>query len=148
MKFEGKKYSEINDIHNFLNSNDVTIETILHPIISDSFVPLKLKIQNQFFIIQVNDEYNDLDNAKPLLNFVLVFRELELLNEATDYLDWCKQQSVDANNNLLINYYKNIIRVITNINSCFPDSKVTSFVSDLDFQLNSGVMQYLRRKDE
>lgn len=138
-------YPEINNIQNFITSNKVYINKTNSEQIDNKLKPLHLRIGKSTHIVHVDDEYEDLRYNNNLLNFVLVFRELELINETTDFLDWCKQQALNATNDKLLNYYKDTVKLLPGINDYFPNKKLTSFISDLDFQLNAGAIQCLRK---
>ncbi len=144
MTLKENQYPEINHIHSFIKKYDVVINIINSDKPQNGLTPLTLKLKNLEHVIYMMDEYDDLRFNNPLLNFVLVFRELELIADSTDYLNWCKQQSIDAHNDVLSAYYADLASALPDIAKCFPDYNITSFVSDLDFQLNAGVIQTLR----
>lgn len=144
MDFKGKEYPEINNIHDFITNYQVFINKTTTKWIDKRLIPVELKLGGIMYLVQIFDEYKDLNFNNTLLNFILVFRELELINDSTDYLDWCKQQGLKANNDQLRNYYTDIVKVLPEIVEYFPNKKITSFISDIDFQLNAGTIQLLR----
>ncbi|TGV02034.1 hypothetical protein [Flavivirga rizhaonensis] len=138
-------YPEITDIQNFIAARGITIWLGKGISIDKKLIPIVLKIDNGIYNIHVADEYDDLDYYNPILNFIIVFRAIVAINESSDFLEWCKQEDLDPNNYKLLDYYKDICNVISGINLSFPDHEIDYFVSDLDFQLNTGAMQFLRR---
>ncbi|GAA3616512.1 hypothetical protein Q4Q39_01070 [Flavivirga amylovorans] len=138
-------YPEITDIQNFIATRGITIWLGKGLSIDKKLIPIVLKIDNSTYNIHVSDEYDDLDYYNPILNFIIVFRAIVAINESSDFLDWCRQEDLNPDNYKLLDYYKGICNVISNINLSFPDNEIDYFVSDLDFQLNTGAMQFLRR---
>jgi hypothetical protein len=144
MNREKNGYLEIDDIQRFIKKNKVSVDSFETKLIDENLVPLILKIGVNEWQIQVMDEYQDLEVNNSNLNVVLVLRELELIIDSTDYLQWCKQQSIVPNNDKLLAYFKAINGLIPEIQVYFPNRELTSFISDLDFQLNQGPAQYIR----
>ncbi|MDO5972113.1 hypothetical protein Q4Q35_20125 [Flavivirga aquimarina] len=138
-------FPEITHIQNFIATNQVSFWLGKTRPINEKLVPAILKIRNNTYTIHALDEYEDLNYYNPILNFIVVFRSIAIIDESEDFLMWCKLESLDANNHKLLDYYKGICNNIEGINNCFPNNKIDYFVSDLDFQLNAGVMQFLRR---
>ena len=139
-------YPELDLLKKLVKTHAITITSSTSEAINDDLVPVILIIQNKEFLIQIMDEYNDLKVNNPLLNVVLVLRELEMINDSTDFLDWVKQQGLNSNNHKLLDYYTSICKRYDTLASYFPGDQLTSFVSDLDFQLNAGPVQMLRNK--
>lgn len=137
-------YPEILLLQSFYSEN--TIEIILDnsSTIDPSFIPVSVLINKISYIIQIQDEYDDLKVNNQLLWLVLVLREIEMIEDSTDHLDWSKQQSVKENP-LLADYYNDFIASIAGFKHFFKDGKITSFITDLDFQLNAGAIQLLRK---
>jgi hypothetical protein len=103
---------------------------------------VELHIKDNIFNIFVSDEYKDLDSRNQLLCLNLVLRELELYEEAEDYLAWCGFSNLDPSDGQVREYhmdlrliYRDVEHLLGGIDSC---------ISDLDFELNSGAAQWLR----
>ncbi|GAB5400693.1 MAG: hypothetical protein Aureis2KO_22780 [Aureisphaera sp.] len=137
------QYPEIDALQNFVSVNKVVIRQT-KDVIHKSLVPVSFQCKGQEYIIQVLDEYHDLNCQNPLLHVVLVLRELELIDDAKDYNVWCKHQGFSGNPSVET-YYGEITERISFLKPSFPYGKLNSFISDLDFQLNSGAAQALRR---
>ncbi len=144
INFTGIMHPEIIDIHNFIAAKGITIWLGKACPIDKNLIPVLLKINNKAYTIHVMDEYEDLNCYNPILNFVIVFRALVTIHESEDFLVWCKQEGLNPNNPRLLNYYKDTCNAISDIKSYFPNNEIDYFISDLDFQLNTGVMQFLR----
>lgn len=142
---DSKNNADIANIQSFMLKNDISISINKMDSLEKDLNPLDLKIQNVVHTIQVYDEYNDLKFENEVLNFILVFRELSIIKESTDFLHWCKLMDADANNTKLLSYYRNICNNMEEITSCFTKNEIHYFISDLDFQLNSGAIQLLRK---
>lgn len=136
---------EINLLTAFFHSIDFRLEKVPLEWVSKAFIPHRCSIKNESLLLLIQDEYKDLEYPNTLLHLVLVLRELELMEDSTDYLNWCKMQGVLTHSEPLRNYYQEMVRVhIPKLKNLFKHQKITSFISDLDFQLNSGPAQFLR----
>ena len=133
------------NIQNFITSNQIEVQTSTNKIISKNLIPIELRANNNLYIVHIDDEYDDLMFNNNLLNAILVFRELANINDSLDFLEWCKTHRLDPNSSMLLNYYQHICKKIENISSLFPENTIDYFISDLDFQLNSGAIQLLRK---
>jgi len=138
-----QKYPEIDALKKFYDTNNFLIQNITPSKIEGVFVTTILLNEISYKVF-IQDEYRDLEIKNTLLHAVLVLREWEIIDDSTDYLDWCRQQGFPANNEVLRQYYKETVANIPQIKSCFKDSKLTSIITDLDFQLNAGAAQFLR----
>ena len=140
-----RSYIEIVLIQNIMADNQITLSKISGPDINSNFHSMGLSIVKEKYVVKILDEYEDLKYNNPILDFVLVIRELELLNDSKDYLDWSKVQGIEPNNDELRDYYITITKALPVISEYFPNKEITSFINDLDFQLNAGAMQLLRK---
>ncbi len=138
-------YPEIRALKDFIQQHSIRVDT--SPEIPDIFnlVPVIFTIQNKKQLCYIHDEYNDLQFNDPSVRVVLALREFELVEESTDYLHWCTMMGIEANSEVIRNYYKDTVSIIPKFKSYFKRNEITSFISDLDFQLNSGAMQFLRK---
>ncbi|GAA3636885.1 hypothetical protein [Flavivirga jejuensis] len=140
----GLMYPEIINIQNFIATKGVTTCLGKVPLIDQNLIPVILKIGNDTYVVHVLDEYDDLNYYNPILNFIIVFRAITIIDDSQDFLTWCKQQGLNPNNHKLLSYYKDICAAIYSINNYFHDNKINYFILDLDFQLNTGVIGFLR----
>ncbi|MBV1924138.1 MAG: hypothetical protein KUG68_08930 [Flavobacteriaceae bacterium] len=137
-------FSEIELLKQFKKKFDTCINRIEIDKIDNQLYPLELTINQKKYIVQTDDEYGDLQIDNELLHLVIALKEIETLEASTDYLNWCKQLNLNASNDKLLSYYKEIISHIYDFKNLFEDGIITSFISDLDFQLNAGAIQLLR----
>ena len=138
-----QKYPEIDALKKFYDTNNFLIQNITPSIFEGVFV-ITILLNGISYKVFIHDEYHDLEIKNTLLHAVLVLREWEIIDDSTDYLDWCRQQGFPAKNEVLRQYYQEATANTPQITSYFKDSKLTSFITDLDFQLNAGAAQFLR----
>jgi len=146
MEYDTERYPEIAEIQNFILNERISIYTSVDDdvIQYDHLIAMNLIIKNEKYTVFVSDEYEDLKKKNSLLNFVLVFRELATISDSSDYLEWCSQHDLEPNTYKLLAYYKHISSKIEKIKLLFKNNIIDCFISDLDFQLNSGAVQFLR----
>ena len=113
----------------------------IHPYLT----PVLLIIDGIEIIVQIQDEYSDLKNKNSLLDIILCLQELELIEDSTDYLNWLQFQSIKKSTEELRSYYQDMVVNIPILRSKFINNTITSFVSGLDYQLNSNSIYYLRK---
>ena len=134
-------YRELEKLSSYFNRNKIEIKRDPAKDIQ-SFKTLELHLNSNIFSIYIDDEYNDVNETNPLMCFFLILRELEIYNDSTDYLDWCKQLGVNADNEQLRRYYISLESIYQKIEKSLGE--IDSCISSLDYQLNTGVVQKLR----
>ncbi|MBW2938985.1 hypothetical protein KXJ69_12785 [Aureisphaera sp. CAU 1614] len=137
------KYTEIDALEKFYDTNNILILNITPSIFEGVFV-ITILLNDVSYKVFIQDEYRDLEIRNTLLHAVLVLREWEIIDDSTDYLDWCRQQGFPVKNEVLRQYYQETSANIPQITSYFKDNKLNSFITDLDFQLNARAAQFLR----
>jgi len=140
-----KDNNQIDEIKRFVTKHKIRVQKNTKILIASPLVPVDLSIGASQYTVQINDEYNDLACNNHLLHVILVFRELALLSDATDFLQWCTQNDCDASNPQMLTYYKDLCNRMEEITSYFPSNEINYFITDLDFQLNAGVIHFLRK---
>lgn len=137
-------FEEISKLAEFtrINKIKVTLSELQSPHSSGTWIGVDWK--SDAFTLWVHDEYQDLQRSQPLLSVLLVLREFELLDDATDYLHWLQLQGCNDAELRLLDYYKNIVDTHQYLLDRLEIEEFDSFVSDLDFQLNAGAAHYLR----
>lgn len=83
-------YPEIIDIQNFIAINRITIWLGKMQPIDETLILLELKINDNTYTVHAVDEYENLNYHNPVLNFIVVFRALAIINDSEDFLAWCK----------------------------------------------------------
>lgn len=139
-----QKYPEIDALKQFYSKNSFIIQSKT-PSIFEGVFDATLLIKNNSYLVLIQDEYNDLEIQNPLLHAVLVLREWEIIDDSIDYLDWCKAQGYPTKSEYLRQYYQDAVSKLSQISNYFEGGNITSFISDLDFQLNAGAVQFLRK---
>jgi len=139
-------YSEIIQLKEFVVRNACKCVVIAgqhdnfgHLVASDFY------IKKLHFKLNLDDEYNDSALNNPLLNVALALRSLGHLHDAPDFLVWCNQLNLNPAISGLLDYYKEAIAFCLPKSAFSKNGEVVSFISDLDFELNSGAAQYLRK---
>lgn len=138
------EYSEIEALKQFKNQHGISLSFINAEKIEPHLTPVELIFHKNKITVQVEDEYDDLHIDSELLHLILVLREIETIDTSTDFLDWCHQLDLNASNHQLLVYYNEMTSKLSDFNKLFDDGKITSFITDLDFQLNAGGIQILR----
>jgi len=136
---------EVENLHQFIKAKRVQVSNSTAPVIASQLSPQTFTVMEKNCTVHVIDEYEDLEILSKDLTVVLILREFEGIEDSTDFLNWCIVEMFDASNDALRSYYIDMTRFLDTFKDLFDNRKVTSFVSDLDFQLNSGAAQYLRR---
>ena len=132
-------------LEKFIQRNGINISTVDINNTLERLVLCKLNINNKSLEVYINDEFNDLKIGKQTLNVFLILRELAIIDDSEDFLQWCSWNDLNANNSELLAYYKGICKELPTLKSYFDNNEIDYFISDLDFQLNSGAIQFLRR---
>jgi hypothetical protein len=139
-------YPEIQALEAFINEHSVSLRIPSDKQAVFDLNPFYISILNAEYLCYIQDEYDDLRLQDPRVHIVLALREFEIIEESTDYLHWCTMMGLPSNSEVMRSYYQDTVNVIPNIKSYFKRNAITSFISDLDYQLNAGAMQYLRNK--
>ena len=140
-------YSEIQKLNDFIVKNECKCAVLAIEV--PKFLPLVLvnfTINSQQCNLYLDDEYKDLSNKNLPLNVEIALRALQDIDTSNDFLSWCNEVEMNPANNQLLEYYKTAVVFCSQIASYFKNNKIESFISDLDFQLNSGAAQYLRKQ--
>jgi len=137
-------YPEIELLNQFKNQHNISVSIIESEKIDPRLFSIAFSIKQNIYIIQSDDEYLDLQIDSEILHLVIALREIETINASTDFLDWCRQLNLNASNDKLLAYYKEISSQLFDFKNLFENGKLNSFISDLDYQLNAGAIQILR----
>jgi len=139
-------YPEISQLTAFAKATACTLSIVDKEFIANvSLIPVRFSIKQTTCTVLVEDEYNDLKTPNTLLHLELVLRELATLQEETDFLAWCKALGINASNNSLLTYYKDMVNTqLSLLQKAANPMPLRGFVTDYDFQLNAGAAQALR----
>ena len=117
------------------------VELDILPELRDDLIPVKLKAGRHEWLIYVEDEYEDMDPAKPLLCFFLVLHNMEVYEECVDFLQWSAANGLSASDAFWLNYYRDLAGIYKEIEQQF--GKVDSMITGLEYQLRSGAFYEL-----
>ena len=137
-------YPELLALRAFVKKHAISVEITSEASIVDQLIPAQFQFNNNTYQIYISDEYNDHTKGNPLLNVILGLYEFVLVDDSTDYLQWCNWLGLKASNLKLLPYYKDMCQHVERLKPHFPENELTVFITDLDFQLNAGAAQYLR----
>ena len=72
-------------------------------------------------------------------------RELEDYSFSDDYLLWCAERQFDASNMKLRDYYIDLEKIYTEIETIL--SEINSFIPAMDFEFGMGEVRVLRKEN-
>lgn len=138
-------YPEIRALQELYDKHKVRIQVVEADALAEqtNHVKVSFSLGSQSFILYIDDEYKDLELNNPLLSLTLVLFELEDYEDEEDFLRWCMGKGLSASNSLLLDYYRDLAHIYASIKKIL--GSVESKISGLDFQLNAGAAQELRR---
>lgn len=105
---------------------------------------MSVKIENEIYLLHLDDEYQDLENEIPELTLCVILRNLEEFKDSSDYVNWCKSTGIDQDNPQTKNYFQYLSTVVPKIELIIGE--IDSCISNYDFTLNAGEAQKLRQK--
>ena len=137
-------YPEISKLEHIYESNDIYVFLRKEIYLGEDkeYKGVSLQIRDTLIELFVADEYGDLNESNQLLSLCLVLRELEQYQEAGDYLVWCRYNSLDPSDEQVRAYHMDLRFLSRNIESLLGE--IDSCISNLDFELNAGAVQWLR----
>ncbi|MBX2828971.1 MAG: hypothetical protein KTR22_12470 [Flavobacteriaceae bacterium] len=137
------RYPEIAALQKWIHEQDVAV-TRMQASIHAELISVSLTVSNEVVVLQIMDEYCDLEKNSTLLTVILCLRELELIDDSKDYENWCRFQNIEGTTEAEA-YYLAMKERLPTLKPFFPNGELDSFISDLDFQLNAGAIQELRK---
>lgn len=139
-------YPEITRLSSLRDQFNISVQATEEVLCNKSwFRKVNFNIGSHSFSIFVDDEYDDLKIDNPNLHLCLVLRSLENYRDAEDFLVWCTQLGLNASDDATREHHMELRTIYASIQKILGN--IDSFISDLDFQLNSGAAQKLRGKD-
>lgn len=106
------------------------------------YYAIKFTLGDQTFNMYAYDEQSDFKIDNPLLNLVVVLRELDYYKDSHDYLLWCLELKLDSANTQVLSYYRSLGAIYREIEKVM--GKIDPIFSDWDFEMNIGGIKYLR----
>lgn len=108
---------------------------------TDNLISVDFVSKEKSWHLYIEDEYGDFNAEKQLMCIFLVLRALEDYQEANDFLDWCKQSGLNANNPQWLPYFKDLKTRYAEIKNTLGE--IDSIILSLDYQLRSGAFYQL-----
>ena len=139
-------YPEIKALQNIYINYNVEICFSSTDFLSENkdYRAVEFKLNSKTFNFYVEDELDDIKYNYPLLNLCLVLRELEGYVDAEDYLIWCRERYLDPKNEIILANYKDLATIYSEVEKII--GKISSFISNWDFEMGSGASWELRKK--
>jgi hypothetical protein len=139
------QHPEIQALQNILQQHQFAIEAIeAHPnFTATEHLWVKVHLNQYSFVLLIDDEYKDFQLQNRIMNLCLMLRELETYEEANDILQWCNFKGLEVSNAEVLSYYKGLSTIYAKVEESL--GRIDSQISDLDFGLNAGAAQELRR---
>ena len=97
--------------------------------------------------LYVYDEMADLSDTNPLLNLCLVLMALEDYQEEPDFLAWCRLYGLSTAEPAFRQWHMDLRTLYPELEKRLGN-KIEPFISQLDWELNAGAAQELRRRSE
>jgi len=142
------KYEEVQNLIEFFKKFEVHIDIFEKEYLANNknYKAVSIKLTNKTFKLFIDDDLLDSSYNNPILNLILVLRELEKYNEVEDFLDWCNESGFEPENTEVLSYYKDLATIYRDIESTV--GKINSYVSNWDYEMGSGPMSELRIKND
>jgi hypothetical protein len=134
------EYPELNRLILLRSDFQLRVES-LTPSVNSTFFKVRFSMDDEAWEIFIDNEYKYFDESKQLLCIYLVLSALEDYKEATDYLQWCKHNGLNASELQWLEYYKELGESYATIENRLH--KIDSCISSLDYQLRSGAFAAL-----
>ena len=140
------KYPELNKLNEFYLANKFTSKIHRSELLADlSYYPkVNFTLKDEHFYLFVDDEYDDLKTNYPLLVLCLVLRELEGYEYTNDYKIWCHERYLNPEDSEIKECFQHLKKVYIQVKKMVKE--INSYVTDFDFEMNSGAAQELRKR--
>ncbi|MEM9916904.1 MAG: hypothetical protein AAF990_02340 [Bacteroidota bacterium] len=137
-------YPEIQQLQKYFQKAPLRFERHLQPA-PKSLIWVDFMAGTQSWSLLVDDEYGDFSENSPLMCLFLILFSLEIYRESSDYLQWCKQQGLDATRLAYLDYYRSLEEICRQIEAVL--GPIDSCIPPLDYQLRTGIIEALREQN-
>ena len=110
-------YPEIRALDLFIEKQDVQFRKDDSGAAVFDLISGYLEISKTIYPVYIDDEYLDLEKKDERIGIVLALREFEIIEESTDYLNWCTMLGIPANSEVLRTYYQESVKRIVEVRS-------------------------------
>jgi hypothetical protein len=141
---DSEKYQEIEELKLALKRHQISFTTLPRQQKLDSIFYRRIQVilEGKDFELPVCDEYEDVDEANPLVLLHLLLREIEYYEDAEDYLVWCEDTGLKAEDELSRSIWFELREVAPKIRRLFGSE--LKAIDDFDFEMNTGITKALR----
>jgi len=140
-----QEYPEIHALEDMLKKHSFSIEFLKDdfPFCALCHQWVRFRLNDNIFILMIDDEYKDFELNIPTMNLCLVLRELEDYQEEEDILKWCNLKGLKVSDVGVLEYYKGLDAVYKEVKKTL--GTIDSHISNYDFEMSAGAAQALRR---
>lgn len=135
-------YPEVRALLQLQEQHDIKIKVIESDFSGGDLQKVVFCLGPAKYLLYLEDEYEDFKRSNTLLHLFLVLLELEELKGTKNAQEWSKQKMLKWSNSKLLSYYDAMHKAITAIEQKI--GTIDAQIPSLDYQLNSGAIQYLR----
>lgn len=135
------EYPEVTALAEKVRTYSISIERSSAPEIAERLVPVTVRVATQEWTLHIEDEYDDLSRPAPVMHFYLVLLSLEDYQETDDYLVWCSELMIDANNERLLADYRELGQICNEMEKILGN--LETGIAHLHYELRSGPIQAL-----
>ena len=141
---EEQEYPEIKVLKDIYQKHNVKIVVSNKDFLGGNtdYHAIEFTLGDETFNMFADDEQSDFQLNNPLLNLVVVLRELDYYTYSNDYLLWCTELKLDSVNTQILSYYRSLSAIYRDIEKIM--GKIDPIFSDWDFEMNIGGIKFLR----
>ncbi|MEQ8302916.1 MAG: hypothetical protein RIB47_05965 [Cyclobacteriaceae bacterium] len=110
-----------------------------------SFIQVVLQAGEHFWEIYIDNEYRYFNTDRQLVCLYLVLSALENYETAEDYLEWCRDNELDASDTKWLNYYRGLGRISHEVESII--GKIECFIASYDYEFRAGAFAALLTRE-
>jgi hypothetical protein len=108
----------------------------------DNYHAVHFTLDGKTFDMYADDELSDFDFSEPVLDLIVLLRELMYYKNCYDYDLWCSEQMLDLKDITVLSYYRSLGGIYREIEHIL--GKIDPLISDWDFKMNIGAIKFLR----
>ncbi|NOY51354.1 MAG: hypothetical protein GXO88_12450 [Chlorobi bacterium] len=141
---EDLNYPEINTLKEMIRKHNIKISVSQKKFLGnkEGFHAVSFTLGGKTFEIYADDELSDFDIKDPILDLLVVLRELAYYKNCYDYDLWCSEQMLDLKDITVLSYYRSLGGIYREIEHIL--GKIDPLISDWDFEMNIGAIRFLR----
>ena len=133
---------ELQELHNL--QQNFALEVVATDSSKDHMIGVCFQALDKQWHLFIEDEFNDFHPENQLMCLFLVLKALEDYNDEPDFLAWTNYHSLNPADPFWLQYYRDFGPIYDEIATTI--GPIDPMISDLDYQLGSGVMYALRNQ--